>query len=229
MQMAEGRLLFVRSCQHPPLVKHFCIVGQNNEAPFSREPIAYGWHQTCGAWVSLVPTPTTGINTVDLVSVSEDAVDAKAQRLLRCRRVPVKNDRLQIPVDRAYAQAVGVTVICFARLQTVAISCCEALLLGYGQSAHLKSAGTVAADLVALSLVTSEKLLPSDFRTAAQEFMRLTLRRNALLHAAAAPAPYGEQRLFRSGAQWTVTIVNDLADEFVAAEKALRHCLNAMC
>lgn len=49
----------------------------------------------------------------------------------------MKNDRLQIPVDRAYAHALGVTVICFARLQTVAICCCEALLPGYGQSAHL--------------------------------------------------------------------------------------------
>jgi hypothetical protein len=140
----------------------------------------------------------------------------------------VKNDRLQIPVDRAYAHALGVTVICFARLQRVAISCCEALLPGYGQSAHLKSAGTVAADLVALSLATSEKLLPLDFSTAAQEFMRLTLRRNALLHSAAASAPYGDQRLFRSGAQWTITIVEDLADEFVAAETALRRCLSAM-
>jgi hypothetical protein len=134
----------------------------------------------------------------------------------------MRDDRLKISTDQAYACAVGGAVICFARLQALAVACCETLSPGYALSKTLRSASEVADDFIVFSLPAFQRTRFSGILVAAREYKRLALRRNALLHATPAPAPLGDERLFRRGAQWTTTIVNDLADEFAAAEIHLR-------
>ena len=135
----------------------------------------------------------------------------------------MKDYRLRVPIDDPYLHAVGLALICFARLEWDAIYCCEKMDAGYLKTVAKKTAGTIAGDLVTKAVAHSDSAIASTLSLAALEFKRLTVVRNNLIHANPGTAPNGNQRLFRHGAEWTIPMVNDAADEFSENSNLLHH------
>ena len=138
----------------------------------------------------------------------------------------MKDDRLRVSTDEAYLHSVGLAIICFARLEWDAVWCCEKMQPGYLTTVSKKTAGQIANDLVGLAAVQSDPTVVASLEAPAAEFKRLVGMRNDLMHANPATAPNGDQRLFRRGAEWTIALVDDAADEFVAAAQPLNHHLH---
>lgn len=135
----------------------------------------------------------------------------------------MKDDRLRVPTDVPYLHAVGLATICFARLEWDAVWCCEKAQPGYINTVATKTAGQIANDLINIAAMHTEPSVVATLGAAATEFKRLVARRNDLVHANPGTASSGEQRLFRRGAEWTIRLVDELADEFVAAGAPLNH------
>jgi hypothetical protein len=133
----------------------------------------------------------------------------------------VKDDRLRVPIDEPYLHALGLATICFARLEWDAVWCCERAQPGYIQTVTTKTAGQIANDLIYLAANHPQPPIVASLGVAAAEFKRLVARRNDLVHSNPGTATSGEQRLFRRGAEWTIAMVGELADEFVAAGSPL--------
>lgn len=140
----------------------------------------------------------------------------------------MKDDRLRVPIDDTYLHKVGLAVICFSRLEWDAVWCCEKISPGYIHTVGKKTAGDIAKDLIQLSAKHVDQAVSGQLSPAANEFLRLTKRRNDFLHANPATAPNGDQRLFRHGVEWTVSMVDELADEFTACSLTLNHCLYSL-
>lgn len=138
----------------------------------------------------------------------------------------MKDDRLRVPIDDPYLHAVGLAVICFARLEWDAVWCCEKITPGYLASVGTKTAGQIANDLVTRAAGHTDPAIVASLCAPAAEFKRLVGRRNDLMHANPATAQNGDQRLFRHGVEWTIAEVNDVADEFVAAGTPLNYHLH---
>lgn len=138
----------------------------------------------------------------------------------------MKDDRLRVPIDGPYRHAVGLATICFARLEWDAIWCCEKLMPGYIHTVATKTAGQIAKDLINRAANHPDPAIVASLGAAAVKFKRLVGRRNDLVHTNPGTASSGEQRLFRYGAEWTIPMVEDLADEFVAASSPLNHHLH---
>ena len=128
----------------------------------------------------------------------------------------MKDDRLRIVVDDDYVTALGRAAYVFSSTEWMAVHCCEMLEKGFVQKATQMTAGQIADKLV--SLVDTLPSGPNKQRcvVAAEEFKRLTGRRNDLIHSNPGTAPAGEQQLFRHGTAWPVQSINDIADEFAA-------------
>ena len=137
----------------------------------------------------------------------------------------MKDDRFRVPIDEPYLTAVGLAVICFARLEWNAAWCCEKIERGYIHTieAKRKTAGDIAQDLARLARGHPDLKIREDLGKGAEEFVRLVRRRNALMHANPATAPNGDQRLFRNHVEWSIQMVNDVSDEFVEAGGVLNH------
>ena len=135
----------------------------------------------------------------------------------------MKEDRLRVPIDDAYWHSVGLAMICFARLEWDAVWCCERMQPGYLNMVGTKTAGHIAKDLVALAAAHSDPTVVASLGPAAAEFKELVVKRNDLMHANPAKALNGDQRLFRKDAEWTIAMVDDAADKFVAAAQSLNH------
>jgi hypothetical protein len=135
----------------------------------------------------------------------------------------MKDDRLRVPIDEPYLRSVGLAVICFARLEWDAVWCCEKIQPGYISGVGSKTAGQIANDLVGLAAGHPLPAVIASLGPPTAEFKRLVGRRNDLMHANPATAPNGDQRLFRKGAEWTIAMIDDVADEFVAAGGPLNH------
>lgn len=136
------------------------------------------------------------------------------------------DDRLRVPVDDPYVNAVGLATICFARLEWDAVWCCEKMERGYINILGRKTAGMIASDLVEKAGAHPDAVIRQSLIAAAAEFKRLVGRRNDLMHAKPGTTPSGAQRLFRHGEEWTTEDVNRLADEFVVAGIPLNHHLH---
>lgn len=135
----------------------------------------------------------------------------------------MNNARLRVPIDDAYLHAVGLATICFARLEWNAAWCCEKMRVGYLNAIGTKTAGQIANDLVGLAAAHPDPTVVASLMPPATEFKRLVGTRNNLVHANPGSAPNGDQRLFRMGAEWTIDLVNDAADEFAAASEPLNY------
>ena len=117
----------------------------------------------------------------------------------------MKDDRLRVPIDAPYLHSVGLAVICFSRLEWDAVWCCEKINPGYIHTVAKKTAGQIADDLIQLSTNHADQAVSGQMSPAANEFKRLTKRRNDFLNANPATAPNGDQRLFRDGVECDVT------------------------
>lgn len=135
----------------------------------------------------------------------------------------MKDERLRVPIDDAYLHAVGLATICFARLEWNAAWCCEKMRAGYLNNIGTKTAGQIANDLVALAGAHPNPPVVASLGQPAAEYKRLVGKRNDLVHSNLGTSPNGDQRLFRKGGEWTLDLVNDVADEFAAASGPLNH------
>lgn len=135
----------------------------------------------------------------------------------------MKDDRLRIPIDGPYLHAVGLAMICFARLEWDAVWCCEKCQPGYVRRLGRKTAGEIATDLITRAARHADPLVAASLGAGAAEFNRLVGVRNGIMHANPGTAPSGKQRLFRHGNEWTIAMIDDAADAFVAAGSVLNH------
>ena len=140
----------------------------------------------------------------------------------------MKNDRLRVPVDPAYVTAIGMATYCFATLEWNAVYCGEKLSRGYVNTVAKKTAGQIAQGVASFAQLITDPNKQIRFQVAANEFVRLVVRRNNLVHANPATVG-GEQRLVRHGTPWLPSEIDDLADEFIACSMELnelhRHVL----
>ncbi len=128
----------------------------------------------------------------------------------------MKGDRNRIPLSAKYRAALGQAVVCFARCEWAAAYCCEALQTGYIATIEpkRKMAGTIADDLVKLVSVIADANLRSKAEPLALAFQQLVKRRNRLLHGKPMTGPRKQQRLSDGTSSWSITNLNDVADEF---------------
>lgn len=137
----------------------------------------------------------------------------------------MKDDRLKIQVDPAYASALGLAVYAFAALEWNAVRCCERIEPGSIDTLNNRTAGRVADTLRHLA----GQLPPSPTRdrldSTAADFQALVRSRNNLLHAKPGTNAHGEHRLFRDGDQWTQDELAAVADAFTSCSMRLGECL----
>ena len=133
----------------------------------------------------------------------------------------MKDDRLKIEVDPAYASALGLAVYAFAALEWNAVRCCERIEPGSIDTLSDRTAGRVADTLRHLA----GQLPPSPARdrlnSAAADFQALVRSRNNLLHARPGTNTNGEHCLFREGDQWTPDELAAVADAFTSCSMRL--------
>lgn len=128
----------------------------------------------------------------------------------------MKNDRLLVTLDDPYAQALGLALFCFARLEWDAVHCCEKMKPGFINDLGRRTAGMIAAELIQLASARPDW---STVEAQCLEFKRLVVVRNEIMHGK--PGSLGaerEQRLFHLGSPWTIEKVNKAADEFTACQ-----------
>ena len=131
----------------------------------------------------------------------------------------VSDDRLRVPQDPGYFNAIGLAAVAFARLEWDAVWCCQRLQSNYIQTIEpaKKTAGTIANDLRCLFLRISNGELRAKAVPFADEFKVIVADRNALMHGKPGTAKNGDQRLFRHGSELSINDVNDLSDRCVRA------------
>ncbi len=137
----------------------------------------------------------------------------------------MKDDRLRVPIDSVYVEALGRATYVFATLEWDAVWCCERMEPGYIRKLSRKTAGVIADDLVSLSKKRPSAQLRKDCLGPASEFKSLVEVRNGIVHGKPGTAPSGEQRLFRDGNAWTPAMINDAADSFAACSSLLNALL----
>ena len=135
----------------------------------------------------------------------------------------MQDDRLRVPIDAPYLHAVGLAMICFARLEWDAVWCGEKIQPGYMQTVRKKTAGDIARDLITQAATHADPSVVTSLGAGGAEFKRLVNVRNDIVHANPGTSTSGEQRLFRSGKEWTIAMIDDAADAFVAAGTVLHH------
>jgi hypothetical protein len=140
----------------------------------------------------------------------------------------MKNDRFRAPIDDPYVDALGRATYTFARLEWEAVWCCERMKPDYVLTIEVskKTAGQIAKDLLKLVKAHPDPAIQGVALAAAQEFERLVVVRNAILHGKPGTSKSGEQRLFSSGQELSIEDVNDAADDFVAGSLPLNALLH---
>lgn len=126
----------------------------------------------------------------------------------------VDGDRNRIPVDDPYVMALGRATYVFATLEWNAVWCCERMQAGYIRGLGRKTAGIIAADFHRLSQRRPTEQARNACVPPAEEFKRLVVLRNGILHGKPGTAPGGEQRLFRDGAACSISDLENAADAF---------------
>ena len=137
----------------------------------------------------------------------------------------MKDDRLRVPIDNAYVEALGRATYVFATLEWNAVWCCKRMQADYIRKLGRKTAGVIADDLVRLARRRPNPQVRIDCLGPAQEYKRLVGTRNSILHGKPGTASTGEQRLFRDGNPWTPKMIDDAADEFAACSRLLNALL----
>ncbi len=137
----------------------------------------------------------------------------------------MKDDRLRTPVDETYLISLGRAAYCFASLEWNAVCCCARMQDGYLDTVALKTAGSIADDLLRLSEELADTVLGAECVAAATEFKRLVRLRNGIVHAYPATVPGGAQRLLRHGKPWTPEEIDDAADAYTACSLTLNALL----
>lgn len=138
------------------------------------------------------------------------------------------NDRLRIPQDNEYFQAIGLAAVAFARLEWEAVWCCEKLQPGYIHTIEpeMKTAGKIGIDLENLFSRVSDAALRTKIKPYAIEFRKVVKERNGLLHGKPATSQDQKQRLFRHESEWTIDAVNTFSDRCVVAAVPLNSLLS---
>jgi hypothetical protein len=133
----------------------------------------------------------------------------------------MKGDRLRVPVDDPYVEALGRSAYVFATLEWNAVWCCNKMSPNYVNRVGRKTAGIIADDLIALARRRSNVQLRDDCLNAGLDFKRLVLIRNSIVHGKPGTAPNGDQRLFHFGTPWTVEMLQDIADKYTVCSQVL--------
>jgi hypothetical protein len=139
----------------------------------------------------------------------------------------MSNDRLRIPQDAEYFQAVGLAAVAFARLEWDSVWCCERLEPGFINTieSQKKSAGIIANDLKKLFSRVSDASFKSRIAPFADEFEAIVRERNGLMHGKPGTAANGDQRLFRHSLEWSIEAVHEFSDRCVRAGMPLNALL----
>jgi len=135
----------------------------------------------------------------------------------------MKNDRLLMPVDEAYASSFGLAMLCFARLEAMAVYCHDALVPGSMFQASSKTAGRIASEFLQCAATHHDDALQPQLVAAAATFKELVEIRNSLCHSHPAMTADRQQQLYRRGEFITIEEVDDAADSFAACELILNN------
>ena len=98
-----------------------------------------------------------------------------------------------------------------------AVSCCERMRPGCISVVFSKTAGNIAKSLVELA---GQQASPAEILAPAREFERLVQIRNKLLHGKPIAGKNGAGSLHSGPTGWTITSINDVADDFVVCSIA---------
>lgn len=125
------------------------------------------------------------------------------------------NERLRIPSDPEYIQALGLATYAFARCEWQVVWCCEKIAPGalHKIVSSEMTAGTIAKHFVNIVRNMPKSKVRDELSELAQDFMRLKEERNRIVHGKPCTAPSGAQRLSAEG----IIEVDDLeraADSF---------------
>jgi hypothetical protein len=137
----------------------------------------------------------------------------------------LRHDFTSIPLDPAYASALGMAVYCFATLEWNAVLSCERLEAGSMENLEERTAGRVADTLVRLAKQLGKTKAESELQRAASDFRFLVGTRNNLVHAKPGSTSDGAKRLFRHGDPWTVTELEAVAEAFAGCSSRLSTAL----
>ena len=137
------------------------------------------------------------------------------------------DDRLRIPQDPTYFQAIGLAAVAFARLEWDAVWCCQRLESGYIVTINTekKTAGRIASDLIRLFSRVTDPNIRSKIEPFAVEFKKIALDRNGLFHGKPSSLVTEDQRLFRNCVPWTVEAVFEFSDRCTRASSPLNALL----
>ena len=129
----------------------------------------------------------------------------------------MKDDRLRSPVKTEYVKALGLAAYAFASCEWQVAWSCERIRPGSLAKVTREelTAGRIAKLFIDLCRNIPKSKERSELQSIAQEFARLVLVRNDILHGKPCTAPSGEQRL--SG-QKIIEIpdLQNASDDFVA-------------
>ena len=139
--------------------------------------------------------------------------------------VQVEDDRLTLRIARPYAEAIGIAVFAFARLEWTAVQCCQALEPGSIEALSDRTAGRVADTLKHLARSLPESPRRARLLEQADAFQAYTRTRNNLLHARPGTDAAGDACLYRDGDAWTLSELHAVANAFVACGTRLEALL----
>jgi hypothetical protein len=116
--------------------------------------------------------------------------------------------------DHEYTSAIGRAVFAFARLEWLAVQCCEKIRAGSVEELSERTAGRVGDTLLHLAGELPASADRLELEGAASEFRAFVGTRNNLLHAKPGFNDQGQERLFRDGDQWTIGELEAVAAAF---------------
>jgi hypothetical protein len=116
--------------------------------------------------------------------------------------------------DHEYTSALGCAVFAFARLEWLAVQCCEKIRAGSVEELSERTAGRVGDTLLHLARELPSTSDREELEAAAAEFRAYVGTRNNLLHAKPGYNDQGQERLFRAGDQWTIRELEAVAAAF---------------
>lgn len=138
------------------------------------------------------------------------------------------NDRLRVPVEDHYVEAIGRATFVFAVLEWNAVWCLERLRPGCIDKMAEKTAGGIAKALSNAASNHSDVAVRAALRRPADEFARLVEERNQLIHGRPC-APDGiTSRLSSRDKVWTAEMIDGIADEFARCSESLNSILHGV-
>ncbi len=138
----------------------------------------------------------------------------------------MKDDRLRIPCDQNYINALGLAAFTFARLEWDAVWCCERIKPNSINFLSDKTAGGIAKKLISLAETVPASSDKQKLVNASAKFQKLVETRNAIVHANPGTDTDGGQKLFRNGKAWSVDDLNTASDSFTECSMELNAMLH---